>query len=148
MHSDRKSWTLDIVLQYAQRNSISTLKYNDERFQGCHFPYDSKAVILGERFAFQVHSHDTGNSVRGYILTDNKPYEIVSATYWKVSGYEFNKDKWEKGAWDNVLSRELDNLKVACTQHYDEQQAIEQQTKAQKSQENQTRKSEVEALFS
>lgn len=74
--------------------------------------------------------------------------EIVSATYWKVSGYEFNKDKWEKGAWDDVLSRELDNLKMACTQHYDEQQATEQQTQVQKCQDNLTRKSEVEALFS
>lgn len=147
MHSDHKSWTLDIVLQYAQRNSISTLKYNDERFQGCHFPYHSNAVMLGERFAFQVHSHDTGNSVRGYILTDNKPYEIVSATYWKVSGYEFNKDKWEKGAWDDALSRELDNLKMICTHHYDEQQLIEKQHQAEKAQDNMSRKAQVEALF-
>lgn len=145
--SNRKEMSLDIALQYAQRNQIFTVKSNDESLKGCHFAYHTYAVVIG-RFAFQVHCHDTGNSVRAYILTDDKPYEIISATFWKCSGYEHNKDKWESGKWDKALSDATAVLKTKIEQYqnYERNQdflrEIVQQSTAQ------SEKSKVEALFS
>lgn len=147
MFSNRKEMSLDVVLEYAQRNQILTVKSNGESLKGCHFPYHTYAIVVG-RFAFQVHCHDTGNSVRVYILTDEKPYEIINATFWKRSGYEHSKDKWELGKWDQALSDATSVLKMKVEQHknYTENQALLQQ-EHQKSK-VMSEKSKVEALFS
>lgn len=145
--SNRKEMSLDIALEYAQRNQIFTVKSNDESLKGCHFAYHSYAVVIG-RFAFQVHSHDTGNSVRGYILTDDKPYEIISATFWKCSGYEHNKDKWEKGAWDAKLGEVISQLKLAANNHKDDLHNRELLQQNAKNVQSVSEKAKVEALFS
>lgn len=145
--SNRKEMSLDISLEYAQRNQIFTVKSNDESLKGCHFAYHTYAVVVG-RFAFQVHCHDTGNSVRGYILTDDKPYEIINATFWKCSGYEHNKDKWEEGAWDVKLEEAISQLKLAVNNHKDDlhNRELLQQNATQV--QLMSEKSKVEALFS
>lgn len=147
MFSNRKEMSLDVALEYAQRNQILTVKSNDGSLKGCHFPYHTYAVVVG-RFAFQVHCHDTGNCVRVYILTDEKPYEIINATFWKCSGYEHNKDKWEKGAWDNALSDAISTLTLAVNNHKDDdhnRDLLQQNANHVKAV---SEKSKVEALFS
>lgn len=144
--SNRKEMSLDVALEYAQRNQIFTVKSNDESLKGCHFAYHTYAVVIG-RFAFQVHSHDTGNSVRGYILTDDKPYEIISATFWKCSGYEHNKDKWEKGAWSAKLEEAISQLKLAVNNHQDDAHNRELLQQNAKQVQLMSEKSKVEALF-
>lgn len=116
MISNYKEKTLDILLQYAQRNQLLTTESKDESLKGCHFAYDKYAIVAGV-FAFQVHCHDTGNAVRVYILTDEQPYEIINATFWKQSGYEHNKDKWERGAWDYALSEAIAGVRHAVEEH-------------------------------
>lgn len=144
--SNRKEMSLDVALEYAQRNQIFTVKSNDESLKGCHFAYHTYAVVIG-RFAFQVHSHDTGNSVRGYILTDDKPYEIISTTFWKCSGYEHNKDKWEKGAWSAKLEEAISQLKLAVNNHQDDAHNRELLQQNAKQVQLMSEKSKVEALF-
>lgn len=147
MFSNRKEMSLDVALEYAQRNQILTVKSNDESLKGCHFPYHTYSVVVG-RFAFQVHCHDTGNCVRVYILTDEKPYEIINATFWKCSGYEHNKDKWEEGAWDNALSDAISTLTLAVNNHKDDvhnRELLQQNVNQVKAM---SEKSNVEALFS
>lgn len=145
--SNRKEMSLDIALEYAQRNQIFTVKANDESLKGGHFAYHTYAVVIG-RFAFQVHSHDTGNSVRGYILTDDKPYEIISATFWKCSGYEHNKDKWEKGAWDAELEEAISGLKATVKYDKEKSEQLELERKSARELKELSEKSKVEALFS
>lgn len=147
MFSSRKEMTLDIALEYAQRNQIFTVKSNDEILKGCHFPYHTYAVVIG-RFAFQVHCHDTGNSVRGYILTDDKSYEIISATFWKRSGYEHNKDKWEEGAWNAKLEEAISGLKATVKYDKEKSEQLELERKTERELNNLSEKSKVEALFS
>jgi hypothetical protein len=147
MMSNRKEMSLDVALEYAQRNQIFTVKSNDEFLKGCHFAYHTYAVVVG-RFAFQVHSHDTGNSVRGYILTEDKPYEIISATFWKCSGYEHNKDKWEKGAWDAKLEEAISGLKATVKYDKEKSEQLELERKAARELKELSEKSKVEALFS
>ena len=147
MFSNRKEMSLDVALEHAQRNQILTVKSNDESLKGCHFAYHTYAVVVG-RFAFQAHCHDTGNSVRVYILADEKPYEIINATFWKCAGYEHNKDKWEKGAWDSALSEAISALTLAVNNHKDDvhnRELLQQNASQVKLM---SEKSKVEALFS
>lgn len=147
MFSNHKEMSLDVVLKYAQRHQIFTVKSNDESLKGCHFPYHTYAVVVG-RFAFQVHCHDTGNSVRAYILTDDKPYEIISATFWKRSGYEHNKDKWETGAWDTKLSEAISGLKATVKYDMEKSEQLMLEQKKTREMNEMSEKSKVEALFS
>lgn len=146
MYSNYKEKTLDVLLQYAQRNQLLTTESKDVSLKGCHFAYDKYSVVVGV-FAFQVHCHDTGNSVRGYILTDDKPYEIISATFWKQSGYEHNKDKWEKGAWDEALNNSIRILRQAVEEDMFVKDQREQQRLLRNSIESESVKSKVEAMF-
>lgn len=146
MYSNYKEKTLDVLLQYAQRNQLLTTESKDASLKGCHFAYDKYAVVVGV-FAFQVHCHDTGNSVRGYILTDDKPYEIISATFWKQSGYEHNKDTWEKGAWDEALNNSITILRQAVEEDMFVKDQREQQRLQRNSVESESFKSKVEAMF-
>lgn len=147
MFSNRKEMSLDVALEYAQRNQILTVKSNDKSLKGCHFPYHPQAVVVG-RFAFQVHCHDTGNCVRAYILTDEKPYEIINATFWKCGGYEHNKDKWEKGTWDDALSGAISALTLADNNHKDDVHNRELLQQSANQVKIMSEKSKVEALFS
>lgn len=117
--------SLDVILAYMQRNGLSCCKSAESSLKGCHFPYHTYAVVKG-RFAFQVHCHDTGNSVRGYILTDDKPFEIISATYWKQSGYSHNSDKFENGAWDKALKEVISEMERDVKSHKDSVKEMKQ----------------------
>lgn len=146
MISNSKEMSLDVTLEYAQRHQILAVKSGDQRLKGCHFPYHGYAIVV-DRFAFQVHCHDTGNSVRGYILTDDKPYEIINATFWKQSGYGHNKDTWLHGAWDDFLLKSIDKIKGFVEKH---QESIKKEDfnrqEAQRAKEL-LEKSKVEAMF-
>jgi len=146
MYSNYKEKTLDILLQYARRNQLLTTESKDESLKGCHFAYDKYAVVIGV-FAFQVHCHDTGNGVRVYILTDDAPYEIINATFWKQSGYEHNKDKWETGAWDEALKNSITILRQAVEEDMFVKDQREQQRLQRHSVESESVKSKVEAMF-
>ncbi len=146
MYSNYKEKTLDVLLQYAQRNQLLTTESKNELLKGCHFAYDKYAVVVGV-FAFQVHCHDTGNSVRAYILTDDKPYEIISATFWKQSGYEHNKDKWEKGAWDMALTAAIGMIREAVEEHMFVSHQKEQQRLLNTQVKESAVRSKVEGMF-
>ena len=147
MISNRKEVSIDVALEYTQRHKIMAVKSNDQSLKGCHFPYHTYAIVV-DRFAFQVHCHDTGNSVRGYILTDDKPYEIINATFWKQSGYEHNKDTWLRGAWDESLLKTIDEIKGLVEKHQEvlKQDDLNRQ-ETQRAKEL-SEKSKVEAMFS
>ncbi len=146
MYSNYKEKSLDILLQYAQRHQLLTTESKNEWLKGCHFAYDKYAVVVGV-FAFQVHCHDTGNHVRAYILTDDKPYEIISATFWKRSGYEHNKNKWERGAWDHALSEAILLIKQTVENHEKAVAAKQEQFLKESDQAASELKQKVESMF-
>lgn len=139
--------SLDRLIDYALTNHISTVGVRgNQQLEGCHFPYSARAVVIAP-FAMQVHCHDTGNSVRVYILGAGKPYQIMSATYWKRSGYDHNKDDIEYGAWDAAFSnaqRKLAELVEAHRKSAEESKARIASSNAERAA---VRKAEVEALF-
>lgn len=138
--------SLDVLLAYMQRNEMSTYPSSSEELKGCHFPYHKYAVVKG-RFAFQVHQHDTGNCVRAYILTDYKPYEIVSATFWKRSGYEHNSYKWETGAWGESLNKIIQEMKNEVTSHKKAVEARNNKDKAEAEESQSIHKQLAESYF-
>lgn len=146
MISNNKEMSFDLVLEYAQNNGISTVE--SRSVKGCNFAYHRYAVVIG-RFAFQVYCHDTGNSVRGYILTDGEdsPYEIISSTFWKRSGYEHNKDKWEKGAWDSKLAEAVRDLKTSVATHKCQKEIVISNQRSILEQSRAYNKAKVESLF-
>lgn len=57
-------------------------------------------------FLFSIGRHDTGCSVDIYIIhPDKSALNICSATYWYYERYNFNKDTFLNGPWDEALSK-------------------------------------------
>jgi len=138
--------SLDVILAYMQRNGLSCCKSAESSLKGCHFPYHTYAVVKG-RFAFQVHCHDTGNSVRAYILTDEKPFEIISATYWKQSGYGHNPDKFESGAWDKALNEAITEMQRDVKSHKASVEAMQRKEVEKVSNQYKQEKLKAESYF-
>ena len=138
--------TLDVLLAYMQRHALSCVLSKSDDFKGCNFSYHMYAVVKG-RFAFQVYCHDTGNSVKAYILTDDKPYQIISATYWKQSGYSHNKDTFETGAWDGALKEVIEDFKREVSRHKEHTAKMQKHYEQVEAESKQSHKAKAESYF-
>lgn len=139
--------SLDVLLAYAQQHEISTVRAKSEvSLDACHFPYHRNAVMIGP-FAMQVHCHDTGNSVRVYVIGAGKPYRIMDATFWKRPGYEHNADSIEHGAWDAAFADAQKALAKMVADHKADEEHDRLQVAQRQENINLARKAEVEKLF-
>lgn len=145
MHSSSKENSFDLVLKYIQDNDIDGYTFPSSIPQ-CHFPYHRLCVMI-DKFGFQVHCHDTGNSVRGYIVLPSSKYEIINATYWKSSGFSHNPDKWEHGKWDEALTSAIKQLESVVEKHKNMKAAKEVLDKAEKERDQEAKKNYVESFF-
>lgn len=132
------------LLYYAQNNNLLTKQSKD--YAGCHFPYHMNCVVIGN-FAMQTHSHDTGYSTTVYIMGGEKPYEMLRGTYWKRSGYDFNKFKHEHGAWDGAFKKAVESLRKSVNDHISEINRQREQKQLEKNGADAREKSEIEKLF-
>lgn len=142
--SNVNEWNLGELLNYCQWKNILTKPSSE--FKGCSFSYDDVCVSVGA-FAAQCHSHDTGNSVRVYIVGAGDPYLMLNGTYWKRSGYDHNPFMHERGSWDVAFAKFVETLRKeveASISRFDRLRAEAEKSMAAK---EQARKAEVESLF-
>lgn len=137
-------FNLGEILSYCQDNKIFT--DNADNYPGCHFPYHSLCVSLGN-FAAQCNSHDTGYSVRAYIIGAGEPYIFLNGTYWKRPGYDHNSFLREHGAWDKDFNDFCLNLTEAVRQHLSSIEENRNRMLLSEEEVKSKRKNEVEALF-
>ena len=132
------------ILYYCQRNEISTKP--SKEFDGCRFSYDRNCVFI-DRFAMQTNNHDTGYSTLVYIIGGETPYEILNGTYWKRSGYDFNKFHHEHGAWDNAFKSAIAELRKLIFEREEQAYFRAQAFEAGKLKIAEEKKKEIESLF-
>ena len=108
--------------------------------------YDEKIIVVDE-FAMECNDHDTGISVVVNIIGAGAPYEIINGTYWKRGGYEHNKFKQLRGAWDSAFNESVATLMDLVSEREARRlNKIAEDERIAKEQEDH-RKREVEALF-
>lgn len=141
---DVESMDLGQLLDYCQCNKVMTHNAND--FEGCNFAYHSLCVSHGH-FAAQCNSHDTGNTVRVYIVGVGAPYLIINGTYWTRPGYSHNPFYHERGAWDKDFSMFVSLIMSEVKSHHEKAKEKLADAKAKEKNEKEIRKSEVEMFF-
>lgn len=105
--------TIDQVVLYCVKNKICTVPRSDVsvgHIYGCH------PVRIGP-FVLDCHSHDTGNSVRIFVLADGKSLLVFNVPYWFSSSYTFNRSLVINGAWDKALDAALIELRMRVSGH-------------------------------
>jgi len=137
-------WNLGEILSYCQDYKIFTDK--SDNYQGCHFPYHPLCVSLGN-FAAQCHSHDTGYSVRAYIIGSEEPYPFLNGTYWKRPGYDHNSFVHEHGVWDKYFNEFCLKLTEAVRMHLISIEENRNKLLLSEKEKKDKRKAEAEALF-
>lgn len=101
--------SIDTLLIEALNHNVRTC---EPLKHGIKHAYSGKLVEVGDRFVFDVHHHDTGNSVRGWILMpDGKHYMFLNGTFWFSERYCFNEFKQKHGVWDESLAVDLLELR-------------------------------------
>lgn len=99
-------------------------------------------------FRFEVNNHDTGCSVRGWIIKDGAELRnIINTTFWYSQRYCFNDSLWEKGAWDDALNKVLAKMKEDVNQEEERLRCEEKAARERREVEDDKKKQEVEALF-
>lgn len=139
--------TLDKVIYYCQLYGINVRDGSGFRYRNCVPRYNKNLVVQG-RFVFDAHKHDTGCSVRCWIVNDKEEaYQIINATYWYYHRYTYNESEWKSGAWNKSLEEAINSLREAVDVHDKVRQKAISEYNEEKKKKDQERKVKFEALF-
>lgn len=136
--------SFDNLIIYCEKHKLLTVPVKSIKKIGS--TYNNNVVKIGN-IVLDCHRHDTGNSVYGYIVTDDDYFWFMSITFWHYERYEFNEDMHVKGAWDSAFDNAIELMKKAVEEHKEKEREINLIARKEREEQERIRLNKFEQLF-